>query len=508
MILRLILGDQLNYLHSWLAPTNSKVLYCMFEMKQETEYAVHHIQKVVGFFKAMRSFAAYLEKQGHTVIYYTLSNSENKQTLEANLNQLIQKHSITKFEYQLPDEYRLDKQLNRFVESIDIPSEKYDTEHFYTDRNELRNFFHDKKLSVMESFYQNMRKKHSILMDKEQPVGGKWNYDKSNRKKWTYQTLAPNTLFFKHDVTELLKEIQNEDIVTIGKINPKYFDYPINRDEALQQLNYFIDNLLEHFGDYQDAMHTENTYLFHSRISFALNTKMIHPKEVVNKVEKAYRSNSGIEISQAEGFIRQIVGWREFMRGMYWKNMPEFKNENFFHHKNQLAEFFWTGKTKMNCVKVCVQNSLENGYAHHIQRLMVLGNLMLLLKTDPKEVDQWFLGIYIDAIEWVQLTNTRGMSQYADGGNIATKPYVSSANYIQKMSNYCESCFYDKKTKTENNSCPFNSLYWNFLLDTKNLLQNNQRMSMMFMLLSKIKEEEVAKIKQRAEKIIKNPEDY
>lgn len=401
MTLRLLLGDQLNLLHSWFQKSNNNILYGMFEMKQETNYTVHHVQKVVGFFSAMRVFADYLKSNGHSIVYYTISCKENTHTLEGNLNQLIQKYNISKLEYQLPDEYRLDAQLNSYIKTIQIPSEKYDTEHFYTSRTELKNFFQSKKQYVMESFYQYMRKKHSILMDNGKPVGGKWNFDKNNRKKWKYQTLIPTPISFNHDVSVVLNEIQKAKIVTIGKIHPKYFEYPLNREEALQQLEYFLENLLVYFGDYQDAMHTEQWYLYHSRISFALNTKMIHPKEVAEKVESAYYHSAEITISQAEGFIRQIVGWREFMRGMYWKKMPDFKKENFLNHQNKMADFFWTANTKMNCVKNCVRNSLDNAYAHHIQRLMILGNLMLLLKANPNEVDEWFLGIYIDAIEWV-----------------------------------------------------------------------------------------------------------
>jgi deoxyribodipyrimidine photolyase-related protein len=264
---------------------------------------------------------------------------------------------------------------------------------------------------------------------------------------------------------------------------------------------------LIHFGDYQDALHTEELNLFHSRLSFGLNTKMISPLEVVEKVITHYHENhKQIELSQVEGFIRQIVGWREYMRGIYWAQMPEYKSKNTLDNNFPLPEFYWTAKTKMNCLYHSVKNSLDHAYAHHIQRLMILGNFALLAQVDPDQVDEWFLGIYADAIEWVQLPNTRGMSQWADGGIVATKPYVSSASYINKMGNYCEDCFYDKKKRLGDNACPFNSLYWNFLDDKKEYFAKNNRMAMMLRLLEKIPSEELAKIKARASKIISHPD--
>ncbi len=264
-----------------------------------------------------------------------------------------------------------------------------------------------------------------------------------------------------------------------------------------------------HFGDFQDAMHTKEVNLFHSRLSFSLNTKLISPVEVVDKVIGYYRANkSDIDISQVEGFVRQIIGWREFMRGVYWKEMPGYANLNKLENYNKLPAFYWTGKTKMNCLKNAITNSLENAYAHHIQRLMITGNFALLIQVNPDEVDEWYLGIYIDAIEWVEITNTRGMSQFADGGIIGTKPYVSAASYIKKMSNYCSGCKYDKNKRVGESACPFNSLYWNFLDDKKKHFENNNRMSMMMNLLNKISKSELLEIKERAAKIIENPDNY
>ena len=506
---RLILGDQLNSNHSWFKDINENILYCIFEMRQETDYVIHHIQKVTGFFAAMKSFSKELNEKGHLVKYLSILDKENTHSLTENLNIVLEKFQAEKFEYLLPDEYRLDKQLKVFCKDLSINNEVYETEHFYTKREELATFFKGKKQFLMENFYRNMRKKHQILVINDQPEGGKWNFDKSNRKKWKENTLIPPFKSFDNNVENILAEINKAEKKTIGKINPKYFEYPINRDQALIQLDYFCENLLVHFGDYQDAMHTNQIYLYHSRISFAMNIKLISPKEVIEKTLEIYRfKKEEIEIAQVEGFIRQILGWREYMRGMYWNFMPDYKKLNELNNKNKLPEFYWTGKTKMNCLKNSINNSLDNSYAHHIQRLMITGNYALLAQTNPDEVDAWYLGIYADAVEWVQLPNTRGMSQFADGGKIATKPYVSSGSYINKMGNYCDSCVYNKKEKITKDACPFNSLYWNFLDDKKKELSGNFRMGMMYSLLRKITPENLFKIKEKAAHIIANPNEY
>ena len=507
--LRLILGDQLNINHSWFKKADPNVVYCLFEMRQETDYVKHHIQKVAGFFSAMRNFADALKTQNHQVVYFKINDPKNTQNLIDNISKLATEYAIEKFEYLEPDEYRLDQQIKVFCNDLPIKSDVFSTEHFYTEREDLQTFFKGKKQFLMERFYRNMRMKHQILMIDKQPEGGKWNYDASNRKKWKGEVLIPQEINFDNDVTEVLADIKKSGIATIGKINPTYFEYPISKKQSLVQLNYFCEHLLVHFGDYQDAMHTDKIYLFHSRISFAMNTKLISPKEIIETVLKTYRNNQdAIDISQVEGFIRQILGWREYMRGMYWMLMPNYKKENYLNNNNKLPSLFWTGNTKMNCLEKSVKNSLDNGYAHHIQRLMITGNFALLMGVDPDAIDAWYLGIYVDAIEWVQLPNTRGMSQFADGGKIATKPYVSSGSYIHKMSNYCSSCHYNKNKKFEEDACPFNSLYWNFLDEKQTVLSSNFRMKMMYSLLNKMSSEDRIKIKEKATHIIQNIDEY
>lgn len=485
--LRLILGDQLHRGHSWFGKVSAAVSYVFVEARSETDYVRHHVQKVVGFFAAMRAFAAELREAGHKVLYVKINDSDNKGSIAANLEHLISLHGFDHLEYQLPDEWRLDQELLQLKNRLKIPVASVDTEHFLSARNELADFFTGKKTYLMESYYRHMRKKYGWMMVNGEPEGGKWNFDAENRHPWHPDFKPKTPLLFSRDVRDIHMEITAGGILTIGRIDPKHFIWPVNREESLELLHYFLRVHLPEFGTYQDVMDTGSGFLNHSRLSFAINTKMLHPAEVVEATLSYWREHpEQVSISQVEGFIRQIVGWREYMRGVYWAHMPEYAKLNYFRHDQALPDWFWTGNTRMNCLKHTIHNSLDNAYAHHIQRLMVTGNFALLAGIHPNEVDQWYLGIYMDAIEWVEITNTRGMSQYADGGIVGTKPYVSSANYIDKMSNYCKDCFYSKSKKTGDKACPFNSLYWHFYERNRTLLENNPRIGFVYPTLDKM----------------------
>lgn len=502
--LRLILGDQLHARHSWYSEKNSTVVYCMFEMRQETDYVKHHIQKVLGFFAAMRNFAEALEKSGRRVIYYRISDPRNRHTLSENLLQLIQEEQITRFEYQLPDEYRLDEQLKDFCRQIPIAWQAYDTEHFMSSRDTLKHFFEGKKEYTMEPFYRMMRKKYGILLDVSgRPVGGKWNFDGQNRSKYKDREKVPDALLFGHNLEDLHQEISNAGIETTGTADASRFGWPLNRKESLQLLHYFCRHCLPLFGTYQDAMHHTWRTLWHSRLSFSLNTKMLSPAEVIEAACNClHDTTQNVSISQVEGFVRQILGWREYMRGIYWAQMPAFAGMNYFGHERKLPSWFWTGKTRMNCLQKVIQQSLEDAYAHHIQRLMISGNFALLAGIHPDETDAWYLGIYIDALEWVEITNTRGMSQFADGGITATKPYTASANYVHKMSNYCENCYYSRHIRYGSGACPLNSLYWQFHMRHQDKLRSNPRIGMVYVLLDKMPAGEKERIMQQAEEYL------
>ena len=480
-ILRLVLGDQLNEKHTWFQKPDEKVVYVMMEIRQETDYVKHHVQKVVAFFAAMRSFAENLKKKGHAVIYLRLDDPKNRQSIEDNLKQLLKNEPYTRFEYLMPDEHRLDVLLRRLTRALAVSCEAFDTEHFLARRKDFIDFFAGKKRYLMESFYRQMRKKHDILMEGGKPLGGRWNFDVENRRRYDGRVPIPRPRLFRNDVAELHKMIEKAGVETFGAIKPRSFIWPINRSQSLSLLEAFLKNGLKEFGTYQDAMTIESWSVFHARISFALNTKMLHPLEVIEAAVRTWQKHKRtIKIQQIEGFVRQILGWREYMRGIYWALMPELERMNFFNHRAALPDYYWTAETKMKCMQAAIGQSLEHAYAHHIQRLMVTGNFALLAGVHPDQVDEWYLGVYIDAIQWVELPNTRAMSQWADGGRVATKPYVASANYIHKMSDYCSACAYDRQKAYGESACPFNSLFWYFFKRHQKKLKNNARIGMMY----------------------------
>ena len=503
--LRLIQGDQLNSNHSWYKTVDASTTYVLMEVRTETDYAHHHIQKVVGFFAAMQAFAEYLKKQKHHVIYIYLNDKSNKQSFGKNIQALIKENNFTIFEYQLPDEFRVDEMLKALCTELSIKNSYCDTEHFLTERNSVGDFFKGKKTFLLESFYRAMRKKYDILMEGDQPLQGQWNFDADNRKKLPANHKATSPNIFDNDVTNIYNEIKKADIKTIGKIDAKHFIWPINRKQSIQQLHFFVTECLPLFGTYEDAMTPTEWSLYHSRLSFSMNTKMLSPLEVIQAAITEWQSKQKeITYNQLEGFVRQILGWREYMRGIYWLKMPEYATLNFLEHTNKLPEWYWTGKTKMKCLSHSITQSLEYAYAHHIQRLMVTGNFALLAGVHPNEVDAWYLGIYIDALDWVEITNTRGMSQFADGGIVGSKPYVSSAAYIDKMSHYCGSCHYNKSVKVGEKACPFNSLYWNFYNNHEDKLAKNPRIGMMYNVWRKMKADDKAALLQQADFYLKN----
>ena len=511
--LRLILGDQLHINHSWFKENDGETLCVMMEVLTETNYVQHHIQKVIGFFMAMRHFAQSLEDKGFRIKYFRLDDLDNEQNFEGNISRLIHQHDIKSFEYQLPDEYRLDIVLKNFTQKIKIEdgveSTVYDTEHFLSTREYLATVFKGKKTYLMENFYRKMRIKHNLLMEADgtTPLFNRWNFDAENRKKLPKNLVIPPAKHFYRDVSEMNEMLRKTGIKTIGHLDEKHFDWCISREEALSLLDHFCRFQLIHFGTYEDAMTQRDSLLFHSKLSFAMNIKLLTPLEVVEKcVVYWQRHQENIDIAQIEGFVRQVIGWREYMRGVYWAQMPDFATLNFFNHQADLPTWFWTGDTKMNCLKNAIGQSLDKAYAHHIQRLMVTGAFSLLLGVHPDQLDQWYLGIYMDAIEWVEITNTRGMSQYADGGIVGTKPYVGSANYIDKMSDYCQNCHYDKSLRYGHKSCPFNSLYWDFYDRHRDKLAKNPRIGMMYPMLQKMSADELEKILTQAASYKENVE--
>ncbi len=459
----------------------------MLETRSEQTYVRHHIKKLLAFLVAMRKFASWLAENGHVIEYRKITDAATLPTITENLRALVAQYQINKVEYQEPDEYRVQQELDSFSSTIHVPVRSVSSEHFFTQRDTLTTQMGTRHHYLMEFFYRSLRKHTGYLMTPDgKPVGGNWNYDHENRHGPPKQAISwPRPPAFGNDFTQVARDILQAGIPYFGRGDG--LDFPATRAQALQLLTHFCENALPLFGTYQDAMLAIQPYGFHSLLSFALNIKLISPKEVIERAIHYYHTyQQRISLQQIEGFVRQILGWREYMRGIYWALMPDYAETNVLVAANPLPRFYWTAETHMNCVAITVNQSLQNAYAHHIQRLMVTGNLATLLGVRPADINAWYLGVYADAIEWVQLPNTHGMSQWADGGRVATKPYVSSGAYINRMSDYCNGCYYDVKQKTGPRACPFNALYWHFLARHENIFASNPRMTQMYATLRKM----------------------
>ena len=485
--LRLILGDQLNARHSWFRRCDPEVLYVILELPQELAVVQHHVQKVEAFFLAMQSFADALSQAGHAVRHLTLDDTQRYDGLEDCLATLIREHQVQGFEYQQPDEYRLEQQLRVFCDNQDLTHNCVDSEHFFLTRADLAKLFKTGTSHRMEAFYRKMRRRFDVLMDGEEPLGGQWNFDAENRQKLKVADLVdlPEPLVFANDVSEVRKRLARHRIRTIGHSMPHCL-WPVTRAQARSLLSFFCHHCLPYFGRFQDAMtgdadESKRWSLYHSRLSFALNTKMLHPAQVIQEAINSYQQSDGqISLAQVEGFVRQILGWREFVRGMYWANMPQYGQLNALQAERDLPQQYWTGQTRMRCMSMAIEQSLNFAYAHHIQRLMVTGNFAVLAGINPDQVDQWYLGVYIDAIEWVEMPNTRGMSQFADGGLVGSKAYAASGQYIQRMSDYCGRCYYRVREKTGQRACPLNAMYWHFMHRHQDDFQQNPRQAFVY----------------------------
>lgn len=481
--LRLILGDQLNARHSWYRETDPDTYYLIAELHQEATYVRHHVQKLCAFFASMQHFADALREAGHRVVHLTLDDTAHYTDLPTLIDAQIKQLGITRFEYQRPDEWRLMQQLRDY--DCGLPTRESDTEHFLLPFDEIFKQFKAGKSSRMEAFYRRMRKRFGYLMQGDEPIGERWNFDSENRQKMKPDDLTqvPAPLVFAQDVSDILGRIKRHKIAYIGEEQSSLI-WPTRRSEALQLLEFFCQHQLPLFGRFQDAMTSQTEHkwsLYHSRISFALNAKMISPQQVIETAIAAWKQQPDrIDLAQIEGFVRQILGWREFIRAIYWVNQPEYGRLNALDAKQKLPDYFWSGKTSMRCMQQSIGQSLEFAYAHHIQRLMVTGNFSLIAQIDPDQVEQWYLGVYIDAIEWVEQPNTRGMVLFADNGIVASKPYAASGAYINRMGDYCKSCQYKVTEQTGVKACPFNSLYWGFMLKHRGRLSSNPRIAMLY----------------------------
>lgn len=487
--LRLILGDQLSKTISSLEDCNfTSDIILMCEVWEEATYVKHHKMKIAFLFSAMRHFAIELEHDGYNVEYVKLSDSKNSGSFTNEVLRHVKQHNIERIVVTHPGEYRVLQDIQHWEKLIGVPVIIKSDNRFLCDIDEFTEWASGRKQLRMEYFYRNMRLKYSILMEDSEPIGGKWNYDTSNRKVPNRDLTVSEPLFFEKDpiTQEVLEYVSNRFADHFGDLNQ--FSFAVTRKQALQALNHFIENRLESFGDYQDAMLEDEPWMFHSCLSFYINCGLLLPLECIRLAENAYFQKKA-PLNAVEGFIRQIIGWREYVRGIYWMKMPAYAEQNYFNANRDLPSFYWSGDTKMNCIRQCVLQTREYSYAHHIQRLMVLGNFALLSGVNPQHVNEWFMIVYSDAYEWVELPNVTGMILFADGGLLASKPYAAGGNYINKMSNYCKSCTYKVTKKNGEDACPFNYLYWDFLARNRDKLASNHRLAMIYKTFDRMSEE-------------------
>jgi len=501
-ILRLILGDQLSETISSLKDCNKKDdLIFLCEVMEESTYVKHHKKKIAFIFSAMRHFSNFLVKNGYKVLYTKLDDSDNAGSFRGEIQRAIKNHNITHIIVTEPGEYRVLEDFKSWEKTFGIKVEIRTDSRFLCSITDFSEWSKKRSQIRMEYFYREIRKRYNILMIDDKPIGKKWNFDTENRKKPSEDLQIPNPFINSPDniTQEVLNLVNTHFKNHFGDIKEFYF--AVTRDQALKVLNLFINERLPEFGNYQDAMLEGQAWMFHAHISFYLNCGLLLPLECIRLAEDAYHKKKA-PLNAVEGFIRQICGWREYIRGVYWLNMPSYKNKNFFNAKRKLPKFYWTANTKLNCIKQCVKETKKNAYAHHIQRLMVLGNFALLAGIHPNEVNEWFLIVYADAYEWVELPNVTGMALHADGGYLGSKPYAASGNYIHKMSNYCKNCHFDVTKKTGDNACPFNYLYWNFLDKNRALLEKNQRMGMIYKIYDKMTKEKKTIIQNDSKKFL------
>jgi deoxyribodipyrimidine photolyase-related protein len=501
MNLHLILGDQLNESISSLSGFDkNKDIVLMCEVWEEATYVKHHKKKIAFIFSAMRHFANNLRDKGYQVAYTELDDADNAGSFAGEIKRAAEKYNAKKIIVTEPAEYRVLEGIKNLDIGTDV--EIRPDGRFLCSHDEFANWAEARKELRMEYFYREMRKKYDILMNGDQPEGGEWNYDSENRKPPKDNLDIPKPYTSEPDsITKDVMELVGARFADhFGDLEPFYF--AVTREQALSVLKQFISQRLTKFGDYQDAMIEGEPWMYHSHLSFYINCGLLLPLECVKAAEKAYKDGDA-PLNAVEGFIRQIIGWREYVRGVYWLKMPDYECQNFFGASRKLPELYWGADTQMNCLRQCVKETKENAYAHHIQRLMVLGNFALIAGLDVDQVNGWYMIVYADAYQWVELPNVTGMILFADGGVLGSKPYAASGAYINKMSNYCKGCKYKVTKKNGPAACPFNYLYWDFLIRNDEKLRGNHRMSMMYNMLDKMSDEKIQAVKDDSRRFFK-----
>jgi deoxyribodipyrimidine photolyase-related protein len=497
-----VLGDQLSPgLSSLDACDRTLDLVVMCEVAEEATYVRHHKKKIILLFSAMRHFADELRALGWRVAYTRLDDDGNSGSLTGEVVRAVATHRPERIVITEPGEWRLLQDIRSWSRLVDLPVDVRPDTRFISSTDEFESWAKGRKQLRMEYFYRDMRRKTGLLMDGSLPVGGQWNFDHDNRKSAKTDLFMPAPAHFQQDATtrKVVALVKDRFANHFGDAEPFWF--AVTRADAEAAFDHFVSVGLPQFGDYQDAMLTGQRFLYHSIVSMYLNCGLLDPLAMCRKVEAAFRAGH-VPLNAAEGYIRQVIGWREYVRGIYWLKMPEYAASNRLDHKAPLPDFYWTGETDMKCVREAVTQTKEEAYAHHIQRLMVTGNFALLAGISPQALHEWYLAVYADAYEWVELPNTIGMSQFADGGLLASKPYAASGAYINRMSDYCGSCAYDVKQRTGPNACPFNTLYWDFIRRHAATIKSNPRMAQMVRTFEKFADDERARIKASAATIL------
>lgn len=498
--LRLILGDQLTLSLPILRDCNKDTdVVLMAEVKEEATYVKHHKKKIAFIFSAMRHFAQELGQQGYKVHYVNYDAPNNKGSLVEEVDATLQRYALSQVIVTEPGEYRLKHAMQQWEKQLSTPVTILDDTRFIASLQDFADWAKGRKQYRMEYYYRELRKRTGYLMQGKSPIGGQWNYDVQNRQPFPDDiTIPAPTQFEKDEITmSVLSLVEQHFDEHFGDLEP--FNFAVTRAQALVVLQHFIEQRLPRFGDYQDAMKQGDPWLFHSHLSFYINTGLLLPDEVIEAAESAYFSGEA-PLNCVEGFIRQILGWREYIRGFYWHFMPTLSEQNYLQATRPLPEFFWNTHANMNCLRQCFNDTKKYAYAHHIQRLMVIGNFSLLAGLDPRAVNEWYLLVYADAFEWVEMPNVQAMVLFADGGKLASKPYIASGAYINKMSNYCQQCHYSVTKKVGEKACPFNYLYWHFLITHKDKLKGNPRLSMPYNTLGKMSEAKLTEIQDSAVK--------
>lgn len=471
----LVLGDQLTPSVAALkAADKARDVVVMAEVMGEGTSVPHHPQKIALILAAMRKFAVALEAEGWRVAYSRLDDPENSQTISGELLRWAGEFGASDVLATKPGEWR----VLRDLEDLPLPVRVLEDDRFLCSEAEFAAWAGGRKQLRMEWFYREMRRKTGLMMEGDQPAGGQWNFDHDNRKPAKADLLRPRPRDFAPDaVVEEVLGLVEAKFVHFGRMRP--FRWATDRDGALEALAEFVEERLPRFGEEQDAMLAGEAFLSHAVISPYLNIGLLGPMEVCLAVEAAWKAGR-VPVQAAEGFIRQVIGWREYVRGIWALKGPDYLEGNALGHSRALPEVYWGGETGMACMRAAVGQTRDLGYAHHIQRLMVTGNFALLAGVDPGAVHEWYLSVYVDAFEWVEAPNTIGMSQFADGGVLGSKPYVSSGAYIDRMSDYCGGCAYRVKEKAGERACPFNLLYWHFLVRHRERFRGNPRMGQMY----------------------------